>query len=226
MRTVAALASFVLLAGCSSQATPSVSPSVVSATPTVTQTSASATPSSPHPSTGATTKRATVAPPATAAPTAWKLTLKGLGPIALGDTMKAAEATGLASYDPKECTPEGLWVLRSTTGPTLNAGVVLATPEQYAKIAAIQVDDPAILTDDGLRVGSTKAQLIAAWGAASHRTASDTVQAEVYAKGGEGGYLIAEIPKGGSSIGLFTLVPEGTMIQSYFAMDNIYCFGD
>lgn len=108
------------------------------------------------------------------------ITFQGLGPLLLGSSVQQAEATGLVSWDPAHCPAdiygEDTGALEAAAGLTLAPGSNPIGLEGWPSFGVdvdvdagavrwIQVLDPAVATDTGIRVGDPAARLDAVYGA-------------------------------------------------------------
>jgi hypothetical protein len=134
-------------------------PSVPPSTSAPTSTVASATPTVPATST---TVAKVVATPTTAAPSlssSSRLRIDGIGPITVGMTVaeaRAAAGTELSLRKDPYC--DGLTAPRGPSGVAL-----IVTSPPTGRIDLIIVNEPTVATISGIRVGSTEAEVKAAY---------------------------------------------------------------
>lgn len=98
------------------------------------------------------------------------LSTQGLGPLALGGSTAAGEAARMIRWNPTSCgsemgMPGGRWEETYPGQPfTLDDDGPGQAKLRHAKIVRIDVFTSQVKTDRGIRVGSTEAQLKAAYG--------------------------------------------------------------
>lgn len=149
----------------------------------------------------------------------WLLSPDGYGPALIGQRLDAAEKAKAAHWDPDVC--EGRWVLLDKSGGTV-AYPLTDDFDKDTPVTAIHVGNSRVLTPEGLHVGSTREELIAAWGADSRRKDKEHVgQTELYVKSNGKANLIAEIdlyssPDTIGKIVQFTLVRASEGVSPYF----------
>lgn len=167
---------------------------------------AGCTPGAPEPDptpTSTSTPSATAEPPAPARPTMAELALgpDGFEQLPLGETPTTGPELAMVTFDPDACDGFGVWDADpsyAATGPGYGPGTAFTVTDfdGSGRLGRIDLNSADIPTDAGIRFGSTRAEVEAAYPDA---TVEDLGLTDVYVIAGDVGLLQIEVAKSEST---------------------------